>query len=493
METTELLELLKIKTVSGNIPSKVTGIQMDSRKIKHGNCFICVAGSNVDGHDFVEEAIQRGASLIVVEKPEVVSESACFVIVKDSIKVMARFVQHFYGYPSSNLAVFGVTGTNGKTTVSHMIYELLEAAGRNSASSGTLGFRMNGISEPTPNTTSDIISSVEIMQRVINNDCKAIVFENSSQGIVNGRMWGIEVDIAVFTNLSHDHLDYHKTMEHYGYAKGLLFAQLGQDVRNEKYAVLNHDDPWAMAFSKMTPFETITYGLSEKADFYATRIEYNENNTAFLMHSPQGNFTVSTSFIGEFNVYNILAAVAALYAYGMDIDEILQYVSGIGPAVGRMEKLSNSKWPAVYIDYAHTPDAIEKAINSLLPFKKKRLIVLIGSGNFRDPFKRPMMAEKASVADYVVITTNNPGEEAVTTILQDFERGMQHDRYICIGDRAEAVRHAIMHATKDDIVLLTDKGHENTMLIGSRYYPHSDKEIALELLNLHMENDQEKT
>ncbi|MDQ0427204.1 UDP-N-acetylmuramoyl-L-alanyl-D-glutamate-L-lysine ligase [Planomicrobium stackebrandtii] len=484
METTELLNLLKIKTVTGTIPSKVTGIQMDSRKIKHGNCFICVVGSNVDGHDFVEDAIRRGASLIVAEKREVVSESACFVLVKDSMRVMARFVQHFYGYPSSELAVFGVTGTNGKTTVSHMIYELLEAAGRKSASSGTLGFRMDGISEPTQNTTSDIISSVEIMQRVINNDCEAIVFETSSQGIINGRMWGIDVDIAVFTNLTHDHLDYHKTMEHYGYAKGLLFAQLGQDVRKEKYAVLNHDDPWALAFSKMTPFETITYGLSEKADFYANRIEYKENGAAFLLHSPQGSYTVSTSFIGEFNVYNTLAAVAALYAYGLDVHVILQYMPGVRPASGRMEKLSHASGPAVYIDYAHTPDAIEKAVNSLLPFKKERLIVLIGSGNFRDRFKRPMMAEKASVADYVVITTNNPGEEAVATILRDFERGMRHDRYICIGDRAEAVRHAIRHAATNDIVLLTDKGHENTMLIGSSYFPHSDKEIALEQLNL---------
>lgn len=488
METTELLHLLKIKTVTGTIPSKVTGIQMDSRKVKIGNCFICVAGSNVDGHDFVEEAIERGASLIVTEKPEVVSEFACFVLVKDSIKVMARFVQHFYGYPSSKLKVFGVTGTNGKTTVSHMIYELLEATGRKSASVGTLGFRLNGTNELTQNTTNDSISSTIMLQRAINKSCEAIVFETSSQGIANGRMWGIEVDISVFTNLTHDHLDYHKTMEHYGYAKGLLFAQLGQDMKKEKYAILNYDDPWTQIFSQMTPFETITYGLSEKADFYASHLEYKEDGTAFLLHSPQGHHPVATPFLGEFNVYNMLAAVAALYAYGIELEKILLNVSRVGQAAGRMEKISHSKGPAVYIDYSHTPDAIENAINSLLPFKKGKLIVLIGSGNFRDRFKRPIMAGKASVADYVVITTNNPGEESVPIILDDFEKGMQHDRYICIGDRAEAVRHAISCATQNDIVLLTDKGHENTMLIGRRSIPHSDKEIALEQLNFKSEN-----
>ncbi|TWT08045.1 UDP-N-acetylmuramoyl-L-alanyl-D-glutamate--2,6-diaminopimelate ligase [Planococcus sp. CPCC 101016] len=484
METIELLDLLKIKKVYGDIPSKVTGIQMDSRKVKQGNCFICVVGSNVDGHNFIEEAIRRGASLIVAEKQEVISGSACFVLVKNSVKVLSRFVQHFYCYPSSKLAIFGVTGTNGKTTVSHIIYNLLEANGRKSAASGTLGFRTNVITEPTQNTTSDILSSLNMMQRAIEQNCEAIVFETSSQGIINGRMWGIDLDIAIFTNLTHDHLDYHKTMEHYGYAKGLLFAQLGQDIAKEKFAVLNHDDPWAAAYSRMTPFETITYGLSEQADFYADQIEYRENGTVFLLHSPQDNYVVSTSFIGEFNVYNMLAAIAALYAYGLSVEDMLPYTADIQPAAGRMEKLSNSKGPAVYIDYSHTPDAIEKAINSLLPFKKKRLIVVIGSGNFRDRLKRPMMAEKASVADYVIITVNNPGKEPISGILKDFEKGMQHDRYVCIGDRAEAIRHAINLSTKDDIVLLTDKGHENTILIGSRYFPHSDKEIALEQVNL---------
>ncbi|WP_404338161.1 UDP-N-acetylmuramoyl-L-alanyl-D-glutamate--2,6-diaminopimelate ligase [Planococcus rifietoensis] len=484
MNTSELLDLVKIKTIIGAVPLAITGIQMDSRKIKNGNCFICIQGSRMDGHEFAEEAIRRGASLVIAERKETVSESACFVLVKDSVKVMGRFVQHFYGYPSSKLTTFGVTGTNGKTTVSHMIYSLLEAAGRKSAASGTLGFQMDSINVPTQNTTSDIISSTEMMQQAIDNGCEAMIFETSSHGITSGRMWGLTMDIAIFTNLTRDHLDFHKTMEHYGYAKGLLFAQLGQDVSKSKYAVLNSDDPWSEAFSKMTPFETITYGLSEQSDFWAEQINYKENGTGFLLHSPEGVHAVSTSFIGEFNVYNTLAAIAALYAYGLDISKMLSCISRIAPVAGRMEKLAYPEGPVVYIDYSHTPDAIEKAISSLLPFRKGRLIALIGSGNFRDRGKRPIMAEKASVADYVVITTNNPGKEPPASILHDFEKGMQHGRYICIEDRAEAVRHAIRQAEEGDIILLTDKGHEDTMLIGSRYYPYSDKEVVLEQLNV---------
>lgn len=483
MKTEELLDLLKIKNISGAIPPSVTGIQMDSRNIKPGNIFVCISGSNVDGHDFIREAIQRGASLIVAEKNVCPSfNTVCFVVVKHTAKVLSRLVNHFYGYPAARLSTIGVTGTNGKTTVSNIIYELLELAGYKSAVGGTLGYRLNGSSTPTGNTTSDIITNMEMLQTAVNNDCTAMILEVSSQGIINGRVWGVDFDIAIFTNLSHDHLDFHKTMEKYGYAKGLLFSQLGQDIRREKFAVLNADDPWSATFSEMTPFEVISYGLTPAADFYASDIEYSEQGTAFLLHSPEGIYRVSSSFIGKFNIYNSLAAISALYAYGLDLSLILQYFPAVQPVTGRMEKITHPEGPTVYIDYAHTPDAIEQTITSILPFKKARLIVLIGGGNHRDYMKRPVMAEKASSADYVIITTNNPGKEPVSIILSDFEQGMLHENYTLIGDRRKAVRHALEYAGKDDIVLLTDKGHETTLLIGDKQIPYSDKEIVFEHL-----------
>lgn len=485
MKTEELLDLIKIKTIHGTLPSQISGIQMDSRKIKPGDIFVCIIGYTVDGHDFVQEALRRGAVLVIAEKViDETPDTSCTVLVKDSAKVLARFSNHIYGYPSSKLSAFGVTGTNGKTTVSHIIHELLEKSGEKSAVAGTLGFRSNGSWISTKNTTSDIVSNLEMLQRAVAGGCSAMIFETSSQGLVNGRLWGIDLDIAVFTNLSHDHLDFHKSMESYGHAKGLLFSQLGQDVGKAKYAVLNQDDPWSASFSQMTPFETISYGLSASVDFQASQITYHEHGTTFLLYSPDGVYRAATSFIGQFNVYNVLAAIAALYAYGMELETILEHLPAVYPVEGRMEKIASPDRPTIYIDYAHTPDAVEKAINSVVPFKKGRLIVLIAGGNYRDQAKRPIMAGKASVADYVIITTNNPGKEPIDEILAAFEKGMLHSRYILIGDRAEAVRHAIKYATKEDIVLLTDKGHETTLLIEDQYLPYSEKEIVLEQLDL---------
>lgn len=485
MKTEELLNLIKIKTIQGKIPEFIEGIQMDSRKIKPGNLFVCIAGYTVDGHDFVEDAVQRGASVIIAEKEMgEVPGSPCIVRVKDSAKVLARLAQHLHGYPSSKLTAFGVTGTNGKTTVSHIIYELLEKSGHKSAVAGTLGYRSADSRFSTPNTTSDIVANLEMVKEAVAAGSTSMIFETSSQGLVNGRMWGMDLDIAVFTNLSHDHLDFHKSMERYGHAKGLLFSQLGQDLGKAKYAVLNQEDPWSAQFSQMTPFETISYGLSEEADFQASQINYKEQGTSFILRSPEGTYSVKTAFTGEFNVYNVLAAIAAIYAYGLNPETIIEHLPAIYPVEGRMEKVAFPNGPTVYIDYAHTPDAIEKAVTSVLPFKKSRLIVLIAGGNYRDPLKRPIMAEKASAADYVIITTNNPGKEPSGQILAAFENGMRHNRYILIEDRAEAVRHAIDSANKDDIVLLTDKGHETTLLVADQFLPYSEKEIVLEQLSL---------
>lgn len=483
LKTAQLLDLIKIKTVLGPVPPGVTGIQTDSRKIEPGNVFVCISGTAVDGHDFIGEAIRRGASLIIAEK-DVSSafDKICFVLVKQPAKVVARLVSHIFDYPAGKLSTIGVTGTNGKTTVSHIIHEILELAGHKSAVGGTLGFRLNGSSTPTVNTTSDIILNTEMLQAAVDQGCVAMTMEVSSQGIVNGRLWGIDFDIAVFTNLTHEHLDFHKTMERYGFAKGLLFSQLGQDLQKEKFAVLNGDDQWAATFSAMTPFETISYGLTPSADFHASDIVCGEEETVFLLHSPEGVHRVSTSFIGEFNVSNCLAAVSALYAYGLELPVILNHLPAVQPVAGRMEKITYPDGPTVYIDYAHTPDAIEKTINSIMPFKKSRLIVLIGGGNYRDPLKRPIMAEKASVADYVIISTNNPGKEPVSTILSNFEEGMLHENYTLIGDRREGVRLAVEHAGKDDIVLLTDKGHETSLLVGDDRIPYSDKDTVLEQL-----------
>ncbi|MDN4523924.1 UDP-N-acetylmuramoyl-L-alanyl-D-glutamate--2,6-diaminopimelate ligase [Fictibacillus fluitans] len=479
-----MLNLIKIRTEKGNIPPEITGIQTDSRKVEPGNIFVCMTGHTVDGHDFISQAIGNGATLIIAKKESglIDLDHIGLVLVKDTVKVLARLLHHYWRYPTSSMTTIGVTGTNGKTTVSHLIHELMLLMGERSAVAGTLGFHLNDAHTPTANTTSDLTSNLNMASQAAEQECDAMIFEMSSHGLVQGRVWGIEFDIAVFTNLSYEHLEYHQTMEKYEQAKGLLFAQLGQDLRKEKYAVINADDPRFHTYSSVTPFEVISYGFSEHADFRASDMISTEEGMEFMLHTPQGSFTIRTQLIGTFNVYNIMAAMASLYAKGAEVKEMARVVPFAKRIRGRMEKVSSAPSSETYIDYAHTPDAIEKAMDSLLHLKKGRLIIVIGGGDFRDHTKRPMMAEKASKADYVIITTNNPGYEPVDKILSDFQEGMLHNRYRMIGDRKEAIHHALEYAGPDDLVLVTDKGHQTTQLVGGTKTPHSDKQIVMEYM-----------
>lgn len=305
-----------------------------------------------------------------------------------------------------------------------------------------------------------------------------MTMEVSSHGLVLGRLAGVEFDTAIFTNLTHDHLDFHGTMEEYGHAKGLLFSQLGQDLTQNKRAVLNADDEWSEKFAAMTPFPVYTYGLENEAMFRAADIRLEARGTSFTLLCPEGEFPVEMKLLGHFNVYNALAAIAALSAEGYPIEQVIAALEAISPVEGRMQKAEIDAPVSVFIDYAHTPDAIEKAIAAVEDFKTGRLIFLVGTGGNRDKTKRPIMAEKASVADYVVLTTDDPRYEPYDSILNDLAAGMQHDHYACIGDREQAVRHAVQQAEAGDIIILAGKGHEDYQIIENTKYPHSDKEIA---------------
>lgn len=313
-----------------------------------------------------------------------------------------------------------------------------------------------------------------------------MVMEVSSHGLALGRLAGVDFDVAVFTNLTHDHLDFHGTMEEYGYAKGLLFSQLGQDLTKNKAAVLNADDPWSKKYESMTPYPIWTYGLKNDAHFRAENCGFNEGFTTFDMITPEGKFPVTMQLLGEFNVYNILAATAVLYSRGYPMEAIIEQIEDLVPIRGRMQKIKTDLPLHIFIDYAHTPDAIEKAIDAAMPFKKpgNKLIFLVGTGGNRDKSKRPAMAEKASRADYVVLTTDDPRFEDYDSITGDLAKGMLHENYACIGDRAEAVRHAIEVAEPGDVIIFAGKGHEDYQIIGNKKYPHSDADIALEAAKL---------
>ncbi|MFS0574443.1 UDP-N-acetylmuramoyl-L-alanyl-D-glutamate--2,6-diaminopimelate ligase [Sporosarcina sp. 179-K 3D1 HS] len=481
MDTEKLFAILPIKEVIGELPATVTDMAVDSRAVNAGGVFICIEGFTVDGHDYVGKAVDNGARVIVASKQvDIDPEKVAVVRVDDTSRAVGLLASRFYGYPSRKLTMIGVTGTNGKTSVSNIIHAILQESGERTAVSGTIGFNLDGILYETENTTNDVLTTQGMIARAVQERCTTMAMEVSSHGLVEGRLAGTEFDIAIFTNLTHDHLDFHGTMEDYGYAKGLLFAQLGQDLEKRKFAVLNADDEWSGRMGKMTPFPALTYGVRNDAMFRASDIVLAPDRTSFRLAAPDGEFEVGMNLIGEFSVYNALAATAALFAKGMATEEIIGHLEKIPSVKGRMEKVETSLPLTIYIDYAHSPDAIEKAIHAVLPYKKKKLIFVIGTGGNRDRKKRPVMAEKASVADYVVLTTDDPRDEPYESILSELEAGMTHDQYACIGDREEAVRHAVSVADEDDIIIFAGKGHEDFQIIGNVKYPHSDAQIALE-------------
>ncbi|RUL54293.1 UDP-N-acetylmuramoyl-L-alanyl-D-glutamate--2,6-diaminopimelate ligase [Lysinibacillus antri] len=482
MYTEELISAIPFKEIIGQLPNTIVDISIDSRSVQPKSLFICIKGYTVDGHDYAQKAVEMGATVIVTERQLQLEGEIAQIIVQDTNRALGILAAKFFDYPSTDMTMIGVTGTNGKTSVSGIIHHMLIGMGEKSAVSGTIGFNLNGILYESANTTSDALSTQQMIFRAKMEGCHAMVMEVSSHGLALGRLAGVDYDIAVFTNLTHDHLDFHGTMEEYGNAKGLLFSQLGQDFTKNKYAVLNSDDPWSEKYAKMTSYPILTYGLVNDAVFKAENCCYDDNLTTFDMVTPVGTFPVSMQLIGEFNVYNVLAATAVFYAQGYEMDVIIEQIEDLAPVRGRMEKVKTDLPLKIFIDYAHTPDAIEKAINAALPYKKpeNKLIFLVGTGGNRDKSKRPAMAEKASIADYVVLTTDDPRFEEYDSITGDLAKGMLHENYACIGDRAEAVRHAVSVADPGDIIIFAGKGHEDYQIIGNTKYPHSDAEIAIE-------------
>lgn len=482
MYTEELLSVIPLKKIIGQLPNTIKDVSIDSRSVQPKSLFICIEGETVDGHDFAQKAVDAGATVVVANRELSLEGEVAQVIVKNTDRALGLLAAKFFDYPSNDMMMIGVTGTNGKTSVAGIIHHMLVGMGERSALSGTIGFELNGVLYETANTTNDVLSTQQMIFRAKMEGCRAMVMEVSSHGLALGRLAGVDYDVAVFTNLTHDHLDFHGTMEEYGNAKGLLFSQLGQDFTKNKYVVLNADDAWSEKYEKMTSFPVWTYGLKNDAIFKAENCNYEDGLTTFDMLTPEGKFPVTMHLLGEFNVYNVLAATAVFYARGFTLEEIIEQIEDLAPVRGRMERVKTDLPLQIFIDYAHTPDAIEKAINAALPYKKpgNKLIFLIGTGGNRDKSKRPAMAKEASRADYVVLTTDDPRYEEYDSITGDLAKGMQHDNYACIGDRAEAVRHAVSIAEPGDIIIFAGKGHEDYQIIENKKYPHSDAEIAIE-------------
>ncbi|HEY4579339.1 MAG TPA: UDP-N-acetylmuramoyl-L-alanyl-D-glutamate--2,6-diaminopimelate ligase, partial [Savagea sp.] len=321
MNSDTFLKLFQYEKIEGIIKEPIKEIVIDSRKVTNGSAFVCVDGFTVDGHEFVEQAIEKGASVIIAEKE---IESAIPVIyVRNTKLTLQRLAPLFYQMPSQQLKMIGVTGTNGKTTVAHMIHQYLTKLHEKSAVIGTIGFQLENQLFETDNTTPNVLDTQKLLHQAVVSDADTVTMEVSSHGLIEGRLAGVNFDIAIFTNLSHDHLDFHGTMEHYGYAKGLLFAQLGQDLTQDKAVILNADDVWSNRYRQMSPFPFQTYGFSNEADFRIEIVQKAIEQTTFFLHGNNTTYSLSTHLLGAYNLSNLIAATLAVVAKGYPLEEVL--------------------------------------------------------------------------------------------------------------------------------------------------------------------------
>ncbi|KSU84982.1 UDP-N-acetylmuramoylalanyl-D-glutamate--2,6-diaminopimelate ligase [Fictibacillus enclensis] len=464
---------------------EITSIEMDSRTAGPGSLFVCIEGYTVDGHNYARQAVENGASAILAEKPLEEIDSVPVVIVNDTKRSLAVLANVFYDHPTTKLHLIGVTGTNGKTTTSHLIEQIFADAGKRTGMIGTIDMKINGVSHKVSNTTPESLFLQKAFKEMNDQKVEAAVMEVSSHALDMGRVRGCDYDIAVFTNLTQDHLDYHKDMETYLRAKGLLFAQLGNTYagKKEKIAILNRDDKASKEFEKMTAAQILTYGIEQKSDIMAKDIKVTGKGTTFTLVTPFEEKQVSLKLVGKFSVYNVLAAVSATLLSGIPIDSIIRTMENVKGVPGRFETVDEGQCFTVIVDYAHTPDSLENALVTVKEFAVGKVISVVGCGGDRDRTKRPLMAKiAAEYSDIAIFTSDNPRTEDPEAILQDMQAGVEDREYKVIMDRRDAINYAVNLAEENDIILIAGKGHETYQIIGKDVLDFDDRKVAAEAI-----------
>ena len=479
MKLNELIATLHDFRLKNEQNPEITSIEMDSRKVKKGSLFICIKGYTVDGHDYISQAIENGASAIIAEKE--LEAKVPVIKVRDTMRAMAILANTFYANPTAKIQLIGITGTNGKTSVSHLIEDIVRKAGKNTGLIGTIGMKINDENFETKNTTPDSLTLQKMFKQMVDADVETAVMEVSSHALHIGRIHGCQYDVTVFTNLTQDHLDYHKTMDNYRAAKSLLFSQLGNvyDPTNPKYAILNADDAATAEYIVATQAIVITYGIDTEADLMAQNIITSSSGTEFTLLFNEQKYPVKMGLVGKFNVYNILATIGACLASGLTLEFIINAVADSKGVPGRFELVDAGQNFSVIVDYAHTPDSLENVLKTIKDFTAGKIYCIAGCGGDRDKMKRPLMAKVASdLSDYPIFTSDNPRTENPIDILKDMEAGVQDNHYTTIIDRRDAIEYAINKAGEKDVVLIAGKGHENYQIIGEKILDFDDKEMA---------------
>lgn len=478
MILSELLRGVTYKKLVGNDKIDVAGLTYDSRTVGEGYCFFAVAGTAVDGHNFIGKALEAGAKAVICQHiPAEVAECDCtFVVVDDTNNAMGTIASNYYGNPSHELKVVGVTGTNGKTTIATLLYDLVQSMGYKAGLISTVVYKVGAKEIVSTHTTPDAIRLNAMMREMVDAGCEYCFMECSSHAIVQQRIGGLRFVGGLFTNITHEHLDYHKTFAEYIRAKKSFFDALPKSA----FALVNADDRNGEVMLQNTKASRHTLSLQRMADFRAKVIEMMVEGMELRIDNKE----VWVQFLGRFNAYNLLTVYGTAVLLGFEREEVLAHLSMLRPVSGRFETVVAKDGTTAVVDFAHTPDALENIINTIdeLRTDGQRLIVVCGCGGDRDKTKRPVMGGMAAKrADVAIFTSDNPRTEDPEQILREMEEGVEKcDRYLKISDRHEAIKTAVMLAEPRDIILLAGKGHEDYQIVGTEKLPFNDKAVVKE-------------
>ena len=475
---------MKLNELFENVPDiEIRSLMADSRKKRPDSIFFCVKGMMFDGHRFVEQAIENGARVIIHSEPiRNMHSDITYIRVKDVISVFNKVADAFYGYPSHHMTMFGVTGTNGKSSIACIIRDILNEF-QPTGYIGTIAIEYGSVKLPPLLTTPDIDDLHGILHDMMEAGMKSCALEASSIGIEQGRVDSIDFDAAVFTNLTHDYLDYHGTMSNYFLAKKRLFDSLKEDA----VAITNVDDPYGLRIVEDCPCRVVTYGIDNKADYQAVRYQLLRDRTRITLKVYNMEYELETNLVARFNIYNLLAVIAALHEKGIGIADMMPYINDLSQIEGRMERVDEGQPFNIIVDFAHTPDGIDKVCQyaSAITPKGKRIITVSGSAGKRDTAKRPVFGEIFDkYSDMIILTEDDPRNEDPIEIAHEIAAGIKHTNHIIIEDRYDAIRQAIELADPEDTILILGKGDEKFMYREFGREPYEgDDAIAAEILH----------
>ena len=455
----------------GETEVEYTGLEYDSRKITNGNIFVALEGSIVDGHKYIKQAVENGAKAILVSKKVDLEFPIEYVLVKDLRKNLGKIASNFYNYPQNNLKIIGITGTNGKTTSTYLLESILGE--EKVARIGTVEYKIGDEIIEAPNTTPESLDIIKMCKKAVEKGLEYLVMEVSSHALSLGRVDMLKFDVASFTNLTLDHLDYHENMQNYFEAKRKLFTML----KDNKKTSINIDDPYGERL--YNEFGGMSYSLHKKTDLMGEILEFHSDGQLVNLNLDSESFKLKISILGRYNLYNILGVIGIALQLGIDKKTILERLKDVKGAPGRFELVNCGQDYIVIVDYAHTGDALENILKSINELKTSRVITIFGCGGDRDSSKRPIMGDIAQrYSDIAILTSDNPRTEDPHKIIEDVLKGMNGNNYIVKEDREEAIMEAIKIAQKGDIILIAGKGHETYQILGRKKIHFDDREIA---------------